>query len=193
MARTVAAMSDNLRRYTVAMFELDRVIRSVPADAWDRPSPCEGWTAREVAGHAMGVVANIAAKLGEREPVHAFGDVAAIAGDDPALTYHAIRNEVLTALDTDGSLATPVQSALGMMNMDEYLDALLGDTLIHAWDVARATGVDERLDPDLVDHVLAKMSAAEIERGPGRFAAEVEVDPDASRQDRLLALSGRQP
>ncbi len=185
-------MSDNLRRYTVAMFELDRVIRSVPADAWEQPSPCEGWTAREVAGHAMAVVANIAAKLGNRDAVNAFGDVAAIAGEDPVDTYCGIRDEVLEALDRDGALATPVQSALGIMSMDEYLGALVGDAIIHAWDIARATGVDERLDPRLVDHVLARMIASGVSRGPDRFGDEVVVADDASPQHRLLALSGRQ-
>ncbi len=186
-------MSDNLRRYIVAMFELDHVIRSVPADEWDRPSPCAGWTAREVAGHAMAVVANVGAKLGVREPLHAFGDVGAIAGDDPAATYRSIRDDVLESLDHDGALATAVQSALGVMSMDEYLDALVGDAIIHAWDIARATGVDEHRDPALVEHVLARMTATGVARGPDRYGDEIIVADDASPQDQLLALSGRHP
>jgi uncharacterized protein (TIGR03086 family) len=186
-------VSDNLRRYTVAIFELDRVVHAVPEDAWDEPSPCEGWTAREVAGHAMGVVANVAAKLGARDAVNAFGDVAGIAGRDPAATYRHIRDEVLEALDHDEALAAPVQSALGMMSMDEYLGALVGDALIHAWDIARATGVDERLDPDLVEYVLARMTAHPVARSAGRFGDEVAPAEGATPQERLLALSGRQP
>ena len=30
----------------------DRV-RAVPDDAWSRPSPCDGWTARDVVGHMV--------------------------------------------------------------------------------------------------------------------------------------------
>ncbi len=53
-------MSGSLRLYTSILFGFEYVGRSVPATAWDDPSPCEGWTAREVAGHAMSVVNNIA-------------------------------------------------------------------------------------------------------------------------------------
>ena len=53
-------MSGSLRLYTSILFGFEYVVRSVPAIAWDDPSQCEGWTAREVAGHAMGVVNNSA-------------------------------------------------------------------------------------------------------------------------------------
>jgi hypothetical protein len=42
-------MSTNLRAYTKAIYAFDAVAQRVPADAWDRPSPCDDWTARQVA------------------------------------------------------------------------------------------------------------------------------------------------
>ena len=57
-------MSANSRQYTRALYLLDAVARRVPADAWDNPSCCEGWTAREVAGHASWVIRNVGAATG---------------------------------------------------------------------------------------------------------------------------------
>ena len=36
-------MSEHLRTYTAAMYQLDHVMRLVPDGAWDNPSPCEGF------------------------------------------------------------------------------------------------------------------------------------------------------
>lgn len=187
-------MSEHLREYITAVYELGRVVHAVPTDRWDDPSPCEGWTARQVAGHAMGVVANVGAKLGAVDPVDPFGnDVAEIAGDDPDASYRRIRTRTLAALDRPGSLQTPVVSALGEMLLDDYLVAMTNDAFVHAWDIARATGGDERLDADLLEIVAARMMATDVGRSPGRYADAVDADPSAPLLDRFIAFTGRRP
>ena len=66
--------------------------------------------------------------------------------------------------------------------------------MIHAWDLARGIGGDERLDPELVEFVHALM-APQVEqwRDAGVFAAAVDVPDDADLQTKLLALTGRTP
>ena len=186
-------MSAHLREYTAALFELDRVMRAVPAGAWDAPSPCEGWSAREVAGHAIAVVVNVGAKLGANDPVDAFADLATTAGDDPATTCRRARVATLAALDRPGTLTTPVVSSLGEMTIDDYVALMAHDALVHAWDIARATGVDERLDPWLVDLVFARMRRNGLPRAADRYGDEIDVAPDADAQTRLLAYTGRRP
>ena len=186
-------MSANLRYYVAAMYELDRVIRQVPADRWDAPSPCDGWTARDVAGHAIAVAANIPAKLGLAEALDPFGDVSSVAGDDPAASFRPIKAAVLDALDRPGALQARIVSSFGDITLDEYLSPLARDAVIHAWDIARATGSDERLDPDLVDTTLARMHDPDMKRGAGRYDDAVTLPADAGPQDRLIALSGRAP
>ena len=61
-------MSANLRRYTTILFGFEHVLRMAPEEAWSNPSPCEGWTARDVAGHAMAVTNNIAGRAGVVSP-----------------------------------------------------------------------------------------------------------------------------
>lgn len=69
------------------------------------------------------------------------------------------------------------------------------DVLIHTWDLARATGQDEKLDPDLVDACTAMFLPGMPERGraAGIVGPAVEVGEDIPAQDRLLAAMGRPP
>jgi uncharacterized protein (TIGR03086 family) len=188
-------VSDNLRQYTTIMFGFEHVLRLVPPDAWDNPSPCEGWSARQVAGHAMAVVNNIAARGGVGTRVDAFADLDELAGRDPLATFRAIRERFLEATDQAGALQTPVESSLGPMTLDEFIGRMRSDTLVHTWDLARATGVDEALDPGAVSAVYADYLSGvnEAPRVPGRYAEAIEADPDASEQDRMIAFTGRDP
>lgn len=141
----------------------------------------------------MGAAANVAAKLGRREPVDPFGDVAAIAGDVPLDSFRQIRNDVLEALDQPDSLRTPIRSSLGEMTIDDYLIAMTNDVFVHAWDVARAVGGDDELDPWLLEIVATRMMADELNRTPGRYSAAVPAAAGASLQDRFIAFTGRRP
>src|ERR1700739_53647 len=44
-------MSDIAERYERVTAQFTERVRAVPEDAWENPSPCEGWTARDVVGH----------------------------------------------------------------------------------------------------------------------------------------------
>src|SRR5207342_1662792 len=108
-------VSENLRLYTTVMFGLEHTLARVPPAAWDRPSPCDGWTVRDVAGHAMAVTHNIAARASGGEVIDAFTDVGKIAGDDPVASFRTHRASFLEATDRRGALQTPVVSRLGDM------------------------------------------------------------------------------
>lgn len=188
-------MSINSRNYVTAMFGFDHIMRSVPAGAWDNPSPCSEWTARDVAGHAMAVVANVGARAGVGELLDVFKDVGAIAGADPYATWYDIRSRTLEALDRPGALQTTFSSTmLGEMVIDSYIVQMTVDIVIHGWDIARATGGDERLDPQLVSVAYARLQKldAKVARAPGRYADVVAVDA-ADAQTQLLAFAGRTP
>ena len=70
------------------------------------------------------------------------------------------------------------------------------DNLLHAWDLARAVGGDEALDPDLVTVVWARLEPmAPVVATLGVFGTGPSgtVGADAPLQERLLDLSGRRP
>ena len=76
----------------------------------------------------------------------------------------------------------------------EALMLVLGDVLIHTWDLARATGQDETLDRGMVHELLAGMEPLDgILRRSGQYGPRIAVPADADKQTRLIAFTGRQP
>lgn len=191
----MTAMSENLRRYTTIVFGLEHALQRVPADAWERPSPCSGWTVRQAAGHAMAVVNNVAARGGVGTNVDAFGDLDRLAGDDPAETYRLIRTRLLEATDRPGALQQIVTSSIGEMTLDQFMGAMCADTLVHTWDVARGAGIDVRLDPGCVAWVHAELQQRDQAaiRKAGRYADPIETGELTDAQDALIAYTGRDP
>jgi uncharacterized protein (TIGR03086 family) len=180
--------------YTTVVFGLEFALARVPADAWDSPSPCSEWTVREVAGHAMAVTNNIAARAGFGEILDAFEDLAVIAGDDPVATYRSIRARFLEATDRSGALQTPVASRLGDMDLDGYMAFMRSDTFVHTWDIARGAGIDPLFDPALVTVVLQDYLERDMAplRVPERYDDERASDGD-DELSQLIAFTGRDP
>lgn len=68
------------------------------------------------------------------------------------------------------------------------------DVFMHTWDLARATGQDERLDPQTCADLLAEMAPIEeLMRSSGQYGPRVPVPGDAGAQTRLLGFIGRDP
>ena len=69
-----------------------------------------------------------------------------------------------------------------------------GDILVHTWDLARATGLDETLDADEVHRMFVGMEPMdEMLRASGHYGPRVAVPDDADEQTQLIAFTGRQP
>lgn len=63
---------------------------------------------------------------------------------------------------------------------------------MHTWDLSRAAGLDERLDPQEVSRAFEAMRPGiDRMRQSGNFAAPIEPAPGASEQTRLLNFTGR--
>ena len=68
------------------------------------------------------------------------------------------------------------------------------DILVHTWDLARATGLDETLDPDEVHSLYEGMQPMdEALRQSGHYGPRVPVPDDADEQTKLIAFTGRRP
>ena len=65
---------------------------------------------------------------------------------------------------------------------------------MHTWDLARATGLDETLDADIVTEMLIGMQPMDdMLRQSGHYGPKVAVDDDADDQTKLIAFTGRTP
>ena len=126
--------------------------------------------------------------------------------DDPAGAFRAARADVEAVLDDPGLATTECDTPAGPMTVEEQMDQVVSDDLVvHGWDLARATGQDDTIDPDDVARLWSITTAIPAEvmeryRTPGAFGPgievygpEVQVAADAPLADRLLGLLGRDP
>ncbi|MEL6982582.1 MAG: TIGR03086 family metal-binding protein [Actinomycetota bacterium] len=185
-------MSENLRNFTKAVYGMDAVVRRVPAERWDSPSPCDGWSARDVVAHQVGVFRGLAetVRTGEMtlpaEPEER---------DDPVGLWSAARDEVMASLDRRGVLQQAGRFWFGEMTVDELIAVVQWDPLTHAWDVATAAGIDAHLDPGLAQRSYETISSMRPNLVKRQLvsAEEVEVPADADPVSRYLGLVGRNP
>lgn len=180
-------MSENLRQYTNALYAFDHVVKLTPAEALDRPSPCDGWSARDVIAHVMGGMQGVLAKATGGEPAET------AVGDDHVAQYVALRDEVLAALDRPDVLHSLVDTPMGRIEIDQFIALLRSDVAVHVWDLARTAGVDERIDPSLVAaaHAFFQSMPAAAVRREGILGPEVTPAADADAQTRMLNFVGR--
>jgi uncharacterized protein (TIGR03086 family) len=185
-------MSENSDKYRRAVDGFSAVVEAMPADKWSAPSPCENWTAAHVVGHVIGGTEMISAAQTGKEPD--FSDPLGAAGDDPAKSYAAARDLALSTL-TDEYLNKKVQSPFGEVPLDQMIGMILtNDVLIHTWDLAKAAGIDVKLDPELVEAAyngLQPMDA--MVRSESVFGPKVEPPADADMQTKLICFTGRTP
>jgi uncharacterized protein (TIGR03086 family) len=68
------------------------------------------------------------------------------------------------------------------------------DVLMHTWDLARATGQPDGLDPDECAELLAGMQPLdEMLRQSGQYGPRMPVADDADAVAQLMAFIGRDP
>jgi len=86
----------------------------------------------------------------------------------------------------------PVHLSYGDASGQEYVLQLTADLAIRAWDLARATGQDDTLDPVAVALLLPWTEAnADMLAASGMFGVRIDVGPGVPADVRLLGLLGR--
>ena len=161
------------------------------ARSWNLPSPVAGWTARDVVRHLTEWFPPfLAAGSGIQLPAGPSVD------DDPVGAWQTQCNAVQALLD-DPATADLVLSNrhIGEVPLDRAIDQFYtADVFMHTWDLARATGQDDRLDADLCAELLAGMEPIEeAMRSSGQYGARVPVKDDADAQTKMLGFIGRDP
>jgi uncharacterized protein (TIGR03086 family) len=158
---------------------------------WDVPAPVDGWTARDVVRHLVEWFPGFLA-MGSDERLPAGPSV----DDDPVAAWQTHADGVQAVLDDPGSADKQFSNQhTGTQPLREAIDRFYtADVFMHTWDLARATGQDETLDPAFCAELLGGMEPIEeIMRGSGQYGARVAVPEDASVQDRMLGFIGRDP
>lgn len=171
-----------------------QVVRGISDDQLARPTPCAEYDVRALVDHLFQVVVNFQ-RLAAKENAD-FSDAPSFAGHgDWRADFAAEARTLAEAWAAPGA----DEGTTGAMDMPAPLVGrmALGDLVVHAWDLARATGQEYAPDPVTVTEVRAAFSElAPTARKMGVFGEErplPEGQVEVSDLDRLLALTGRDP
>ncbi len=157
---------------------------------WDAPAPVPGWRARDVVGHLVewfpGFLESATGLVLDRGPSPT---------EDPLAAWQVHTEAVQQVLDGPAAATLFRHPMVGEMPLPVAVDRFYTtDVFLHTWDLARATGQDERLDRETCADLLAGMTPIEeLLRSSGQYGPAVQVPADADVQTRLLAFIGRDP
>lgn len=186
--------SSLLARHGEALDLFGERVHAVRPDQWDAPTPCTDWSVRDLVNHLTAEQLWVVPLLRERRTVADVGDAfeGDVLGDDPVAVWDRAAAESREAFLEKGALDRTVHLSYGPTQATAYCSQMTSDLVIHAWDLSRAIGADERLPRDLVEFTVREVSPyADSLAGSGLFAPRLETPPDADEQTRLLAMVGR--
>lgn len=193
-----------LDRYTAASAGFERTLRAVRPGQWHAPTPCTEWDVRLLANHmTRGNLTYVGLAAGGRAADFLRLRNTDALGEDPVGSYTASVRQCAEAFAGPAVLDMIIDYPLGRIPGRQALAVRTADSLIHTWDLARAIGADDTLDPGLVawtDTHLEEIYAGLVETPTAadtthRYFAAPATTPDGhtSRQDRLLIRMGRNP
>lgn len=189
-------MSEIAVRYRIRADIFAAKVTAVSPGQWSNPSPCEGWTARDVVGHIVDMHAVMLSPLGKSL------SSASSVEEDPLAAFASARADVEALLADPATAAGEVNTPGGRLSVEQHIDRVVSaDMVLHGWDLARATGQDDTIDPAEIEAMWPDVQQIPEEMripgafGPGVvvFGPEVKVPDDAPLQHRVLGLLGRDP
>jgi uncharacterized protein (TIGR03086 family) len=189
-------LADITDRYRRRADRFDALVTAVAPSSWDAPSPCTEWRARDVVGHIVDMHDVML------RPTDRPSSPRPSIEDDPPAAYRAARADVEAILADPAVALTECDTPMGRMTVAEHVDGVVSvDLVLHGWDLARAAGLDDTIDPDELARLWPGIRDMPPEMripehfGPGIvvFGPQVVVPDDAPLQDRLLGKLGRDP
>ncbi|MEI5097610.1 TIGR03086 family metal-binding protein [Streptomyces sp. PmtG] len=186
---------DLLERHGQALDLFTAKAHAVRANQWHGPTPCARWTVHDLVNHLTAEQLWVPPLL-EGATLESVGE--AFDGDqlgpDPLASWDTAAGASRAAFRAPGALTRTVHLSYGDSTARDYCAQMVTDLVVHAWDLARATGSDEHLPDDLVALAAREVApyAADLAKS-GLFAPAVAPPPGADAQTALLCLLGRTP
>ncbi|MDQ1729983.1 MAG: hypothetical protein QOK10_142 [Pseudonocardiales bacterium] len=182
----MSEVADRYRRLSAAFTD---TVAAVPPDRWDAPSPCAGWDARDVLRHVVESHGQFLGLVGRSLPELPSVD------EDPLAAWSGAREAVQSCLDDPALAGTEYQGKFGRSTFEQAVDGFLSfDQVVHRWDLARAAGLDERIDPEEIARITAFANRmGDVLQNSGACGPAIEPPEGADDQTRLLMALGRRP
>lgn len=181
-------MSDVADRYRTVADGFAARLDGMTAEAWSARTPCTDWTSRQLVAHVVGTQRHVRATLGD------------VTAEDVDPEGELVEDFRRASASVNEALADPEKSSttVGGMFGEQPFESLVGrllcaDTLVHTWDLARATGQDEHLDPAALVACRSFLEPIdEAIRRPGGFGPRITPDAGADEQTVFLNFCGRE-
>ncbi|MGW2210937.1 TIGR03086 family metal-binding protein [Streptomyces sp. NPDC001781] len=183
MANSVSSLIDNAVRATAP------VVDGVTDEQLGAPTPCSRYDVRDLLNHLFHVVTSFQ-KLAVGEPADLASAGEYLASGDWRSRFREEGTRLAQAWATPGSVEG-ISPGMGLPQRTlAYM--VLGDLLVHGWDLARATGQEYAPDAATVEEVAPELEKiAPMGRNAGVYAEAVPVPAGATRFERLLGETGR--
>jgi uncharacterized protein (TIGR03086 family) len=182
-------MTEIAQRYERIADAFTARVDAVPPGSWGAQSPCTDWTARDVVKHVVDTTRLFLTRLNGGDPTPPD------TGEDVVASWRVESDAVKAALADPDKAGAKIKGLTGPTPFEDMIGTVLcADTLLHTWDLARATGQYDTLDPAAVESALAFLTPNDEQlRAPGGMGPKIEPPEDADEQTRLLCFTGRRP
>ena len=186
-------MADMVELFNRATQEFDDRVQAVRPEQWGDPTPDTDWDVRALVNHLvveqLWVPETLAGKTMQEVGDRFEGDH---LGTDPIASWERALADSRATFAQPGALERIVHLTGRDAPARDYCREMTADAIVHSWDLAKAIGGDDRLDPELVDFAFATFdSMKDMLAASGMFAEPIPVPDDADLQTRLLAVVGR--
>lgn len=205
---TTALQPDDPRwLFARAVMTATAAVDAVRPEQLTDPTPCTQYDVRQVLGHLVDALHQVA-RLGRGADPFA-ADAATARDDDWSAAWREAAHGVQAAWSDDAVLERPMALPWLQGTGADVLASYLSEVTVHTWDVATATGQVLQWDDEVVQAALDQRAILPAE---GRrqlferisaemgldevavpFADAVPVPEGAPAIDRLVAWSGRHP
>lgn len=167
------------------------VLTNVSSEHLDADTPCAQWKVRELVNHIVGGQVFFERALHGQQP----DDGVDYASTDFVASFDEASAKTLAAFAEDGAMQRMVTLPFGQMPGAAWMGLASTDTFTHGWDLAKATGQDTNLNPELATQLLGQsktmiQDAFRSEDG-SVFGPEQQAPEGACPADQLAAFLGR--
>jgi uncharacterized protein (TIGR03086 family) len=177
---------------TKSMDLLIDAVDQIQPQSWDQPSNLEGWSLRDLVGHATGSAAKIVTLVEDGELWGGPSRPLDWICEDPAARLHELAARLRVALpgaDFDAMRVSPE----GEVPLHRALTYPVSDLALHSWDVHYSQGRLIELPDDLLAlcRGLVESVPEHMLRRPGGFGPAQSAPEGSTPTTRLMAYLGR--
>ena len=189
---------DMIATFRTAQAAFTERVLAVAGDQWELATPDTQWTVADLVWHLVDehrwagpLLAGL--DLDEAAAVAAGRGPPSREGATLVREWDRAAAASAAAFSADGALTGSVAISRGRVPASEYLDEMILDLIVHAWDLGTAIGYQRPLPASAVAAIYP-LAEAIVDRTPsGMFDPPAQAGVDAPLIDRLVARTGRRP